>query len=85
MEQGGIGGARSSLGRKGYLLITGDNLYWLGLRGTYDVTTVSQMRVPLQFLGARTSVYVFGPPSIRDVSGAYTSVDLSNSITCSRD
>lgn len=51
---------RRHLGKKGYLLLTEGNLYWLGLRGSWDVSGLTHRSIPQQFLGAQTRVPVPG-------------------------
>jgi hypothetical protein len=51
---------RRKIGRKGYLLVTDYNLYWLANRGAWEVTKLQSLRVPQQFLGGQSVVYVFG-------------------------
>ena len=50
----------TALGKKGYLLLTDGNLYWLGLRGSWDVSGLTHLNIPQQFFGAKTRAFVPG-------------------------
>ena len=49
-----------SVGRKGYVVLTQSNIYWIGLRGSCDVSGLYNLTVPQQFLSGRTRVPIPG-------------------------
>lgn len=77
---------RRKIGRKGYLLVTDRNIYWLALRGAWEVEGLHPMRTPQQFLGTQSIVYIFGSAFYtRRVRGVHVRrfVELNNLLAMS--